>query len=225
MKPVPWSHSHLESIKNCPHQYHEVKVVKRVKDNNYNNEWGDWVHKQIEAHYKAKEPPPWHENLLPYVPQIESAVAWAGEGPRWFELKMGLSKQLTAAKFFDNDVWGRAITDLLVVNLDTCEAFNIDWKTGRVKPDSRQLRLAALFIFYHFPRVVRVHNSYEWLQHNTQTRESIEVLQLQDLWREFLPDLTYFRDAFRNGDFPKRPSGLCNGWCPVESCEHWKPKR
>lgn len=225
MKPIPWSYTHLNNSRNCPHKFAEVTVHKRVKDDGEHNAWGQWAHKQIEDNIKAKGAIPWHENMVPYVPHIERALEWAGEGKRFVELGMGLSTKLEPVNFFADNIWGRCKLDLIVVNNEAGEAYAIDWKFGKMKPDLTQLRLFAIFVFYHFPRVAKVHTSFEWMQDNQHTREMFVLTDLQDLWRQFLPALTEFKRLFAEGTFPKRPSGLCRGYCPVQSCEHWAPKR
>lgn len=228
MKPLPWSHSSLEKFRNCPHQYAEVKVYKTVEDSKGDAAiWGDWVHTQIEDHYKQRPTPEWHPNMLPYVPQVERALEWAGlgEGKRYVELELGISTKLQPCTMQAPDVWGRGIVDFLVLHPDTGHGKAIDWKTGKVKPDSKQMKRFALFIFYNFPRIVTLDTSFEWLQHGEHTRASFSLTDVQDIWRELMPELTQYQNAFKTEEFPKKQSGLCNGWCPVEHCQHWKPKR
>lgn len=226
MKPLPWSHSSLDKFKTCGHQYAEVKVYKRVADSQGTAAiWGDWAHTQIEEHYTTGLP--WHENILPYVPFIEKALRWAGfeaEHTPHFELELGINTKLEPCGMYDEGVWGRGIIDFLVVHPDH-SIHAIDWKFGKVKPDSKQMKMFALLIFYHFPQCAALHTSFEWLQHDQFTRAFFTPLDVQDLWREFLPVLTEYKNAFTTETFPKKQSGLCNGWCPVESCEYWRPKR
>lgn len=224
LTPIPWSFSHLNNSRNCPHKFAEVTLLKNYSDDGEGNEWGKWAHKQIELRYR---PPyqPWHENMLPYVPHIERAVEWAGAGMKFVEVKMGLSRQLIATDFFGKDVWARSVLDFLVVDYDNALARAIDWKFGKMKPDLRQLRLFALFVFYHYPRVNTVETSFEWMQDGKNTRQTFERSDMPQLWREFLPELVEFKKLFKDGVFPKRPSGLCRGYCPVQTCEHWAQKK
>lgn len=228
MKPLPWSHSSLEKFRNCEHQYAEVKVYKRVVDTaGEAADWGNWVHKEIEAHYKTKPTPEWHANVLPYVPQIERALEWAGEatGIRYVEMQLGITTKLQPCGMDADDVWGRGIVDFMVKHPDIATINAMDWKTGKIKPDNVQMKRFALFIFYHFPNVVTVNTSFEWLQYGTFTRASFSLVDVQDLWRELVPELTRFKEAFKTETWKKKQSGLCNGWCPVESCEFWRPRR
>jgi hypothetical protein len=235
MRPLPWSFTAISGFNSCPKQYSEVKVYKHFKDDMGEAAiWGDWVHKQIEAHYR--ELVPYHENMRAYLPHVEAAVAWTG-GWRtnpgspdgrgrmlMVEHKMGINTKLKKCDFFDPKVFGRAIADFLVVDNDV--AWCIDWKTGKVKPDNRQLKLFAIFVFTEFPYVNEVHTSFEWLMFAPQnTRKSFHRRELTELWASFMPDLTQIRDAFATETWQAKPSGLCNGWCPVTNCQHWKPKR
>ena len=46
------------------------------------------------------------------------------------------------------------------------------------------------------------------------------------IWREFISRSRRLENAYETDKWPKRPSGLCNGWCPAKGhCEHWRPKR
>jgi hypothetical protein len=224
MRPLPWSHSTLDKFGTCEHQYAEIKVYGHAVDvPGEAATWGAWVHTQIEEHFLVDPPLTWHANMLPYVPHIDSALAWAGDGDKYFEYEMAIDTKLQPTAFAGDDAWGRGIADVLVIR--GAEAWAIDWKTGKMKPDSKQLKRFALFIFYHFPEIVTVHTSFEWLQSRMETRADFTLLDVQDLWRELIPELTLYKNAFKTETWRKKPSGLCRGWCPVESCEHWSPKR
>jgi len=235
MRPLPWSYSSLNHFLTCPFQYSEVKVYKTVQETSGEMAlWGGWAHEQIEEHYKTLAP--WHENLLPYVPHIERALEWGGHhgfhAPKagqtlgklsFSEYKMALNSSLRPCTWEAEEVWLRGITDVLIV--EDCEAWVIDWKFGKVKPAMKQLKLFALLVFYHFPAIVKVNTSFEWLQFGQETRESFDIVDVPKLWQEFTPDLLQFREAFKTETWQKRPSGLCHGWCDVEHCSNWRPKR
>jgi hypothetical protein len=40
-----------------------------------------------------------------------------------------------------------------------------------------------------------------------------------------MPDIKQYQQAFVQDVWQARQSGLCHGWCPVTTCEYWKPKR
>jgi hypothetical protein len=121
------------------------------------------------------------------------------------------------------DAWVRGIIDLL--KIDNEVAKTIDWKLGKVKPDSKQLKLFALLVFYHNPEVNTVYTSFEWLQFKQRTEQVYTRDQIPDLWSAFLGDLGQFAKAFKTDTWQKRPSGLCFGWCGVTACSNWREKR
>lgn len=234
MKALPWSHTALNQFLTCPKQFSEIRVYKRFKEEpNEAATWGNWIHEEIDKFFKTREPI--HENLKPYWPQIEAAVQWAGgHGVRpgapdsrgrqiMSEYKMAISTKMQRTDWFADDVWTRAIADLLI--FDEHRAYAIDWKTGKVKPDSRQLKLFAVFVFIHFPWVTEVHTSFEWLQHGTVTRETFYLVDVPAIWQSMMPDLRALKEAFDTETWQAKPSGLCAGYCCITTCKHWKPKR
>lgn len=230
MKPIPWTHSHLDRFKNCPHQFAEVKVYKRYADAAMDGGWGNWVHDQISEHWLLDPPIAWHANMVPYAPHVERVVAWAreiGSSEEYFERKLAINTRLQPCDFFAKDVWSRGVVDLLTINREARRARAVDWKTGKVKPDNVQLERFVLLILAGHPEIDTVETSFEWLQFPQEqpTRAVWTREQTHDLWRKQLPILLNYKQAFDNEVWTKRPSGLCRGWCPVETCEHWQPKK
>jgi hypothetical protein len=227
MKPLPWSFSALNSFKTCPHQFAEVKVYKRFEEEQGEAAaWGNFLHKELEKWVAAGITP--HENVRPYMEHVQQAIMWMGgivsrnsqtdSVLTFAEYRMSLNAKLRPCDWNAVDVWLRGIADVLKINGN--EAWVIDWKTGKVKPDSRQLRLFAVLVFYHFPKVINCHVSFEWLQFGKNTRETINIMDVPSIWQEFLPDLLQYREAFKTETWQKRPSGLCKNYCPVHSCSH-----
>jgi hypothetical protein len=109
-----------------------------------------------------------------------------------------------------------------------CGPFVVTHNTGgKVKPDDcrTQFRLNAAMVFANYPQVLvvtgawvhtairKIHDDGLTLSHNeaTQVQEHV-ALQTRDI-----------EASETTGVWPKRPSGLCRGWCPVKDCHHWKP--
>ena len=233
MKPLPWSFSSLNKFVTCPMQYYETKVLGNFKDEPGEvAQWGTYVHKCIEdtvnmvesieevavkrAWFEASFP----ENAKIYMPQVLTAIGEM-ESMGCAECEMALSSSFAPCEWQDG--WVRGIIDLLKVS--GSEAWCVDWKLGKVKPDSKQLKLFALMVFYHYPTVNTVHTSFEWLQFKQQTKETYTRDQIPELWAVFEKDLQQYVQAFKTDIWQCRPSGLCRGWCPVESCQHWRPKK
>lgn len=229
MKPLPWSHSALSDFNNCPRAYYHKRIAKDVVDPpNEAGLWGDYVHKQFERYLNELNAPEWdgRKVLLPadleqYREYLDCIAAMPGE--LFVECKYAINTNLYPCDFFAKNVWCRSILDILSIEGERASV--LDHKTGKRKKDTRQLKLNALMVFIHHPSVKIVRTAYMWLKDNARDSETYIRTNEAALWEEFIPDLVRFKTAFKQEIFVPRPSGLCNGWCPVTDCEFWKPKR
>ena len=227
MKPLPWSHSALSDFNNCPKAYHHKRVLKDVVDPpNEAGMWGDYVHKEFEKYLKAWDAYTSNPYVLPadleqYRVYLDALAMFPGK--MHVECRYAITKHLAPCDFFAKDVWCRCIIDVL--HIDGERAHVLDHKTGKRKMDARQLKLCALMVFLPHPEVKVIKVGYAWLKEHTSDYEHYVRTGMDELWNEFVPDLTSYSYAARNMLFGPRPSGLCNGWCPVQTCEFWKPKR
>ena len=218
-----WSYSALNNFTNCPRKFHAYDIAKIVKEpENPAMLEGKRVHDAM-ANYISKGvplPTQWAH----YAKRIPATVA---DDTVLVEHKMACTFELEPCEYFDKRkrVWLRAVADLLVMAGDW--ALSIDWKTGKV-PDERwellpkhfQLRLTAVCIFLHFPKVQRVHSSYVYLNDGT----IIDFVMQRNELRDFIPQMYeyagVYQRAVRNEHFPPRPSGLCKRHCAVTGCEY-----
>jgi RecB family exonuclease len=234
VKPIPWSHSSLSDFLNCPKAYYHKRIAKDVLDPpNDAGRAGDYTHKAFEAYLTKGTPLPttypedireWPQGIRPPAAYEEYLDALKeGSGELRVECKYAITKDFKPCGFFDDGVWCRGILDILHINGDRARV--LDHKTGKRKSDGWQLKLAALLVFAHHPEVMTVKAGYMWLKDSAL--DTTEYLREQEgfLWQEFLPRLIQYKTAFEAEVFVPRPSGLCNGWCPVKDCEFWKPKR
>lgn len=225
MNPRPWSFSALGDFTNCPRAYYEKRIAKSVQEEQ--NEaalWGDYVHKQFDLYLKAWRPDtvvPLPANLEMYREYLDHFAR--GSGTMYSECEYAITKEQRPCGFFAKDVWCRAIIDVLHLDGDTARA--IDHKTGKIRHNTKQLKLSALMIFAHHPEIQEVKTGYFWLQDRVVAQETYAREQMGALWNEFVPELMSYRQAFHTETFNPKPSGLCYGWCPVTQCEFWKPKR
>lgn len=220
MKPYPWSHSSLDDFINCPRSYHEKRVLKSVKEEQSEQMiWGNFVHKAFELRIKDGTELP--EELQTHEPLMLALLDKPGVIIP--ERKVALSEKGIPCGFFDKDVWHRGVIDVSIVDNDRAEIW--DYKTGKPHSKFKQLKINALHVFCEFPDVQAVTVKYYWTKTETTTGETYTREMVPRLWGEFLPDLRQYKQAFNNDTWQPRPSGLCNGWCPVIRCEHWKPKR
>jgi len=224
----------LSDFKNCPKAYYAKRVEKSVIDPpNDAGLAGDYTHKAFEAYLKDGTPLPaqypltirdWPVGLKPpaaYQSYLDNIAALPGE--LLVENRYAITKDLEPCEFLAPDVWCRAILDIIILDGEVARV--LDHKTGKRKNDTRQLKLSALMVFLHHPEVMVVKTAYMWLKDGVRDSKTYVRAKEAELWAEFLPDLRQYKQAYKTVTFGPRPSGLCNGWCPVKTCEFWKPKR
>jgi hypothetical protein len=219
-QPKPWSHSVLEMFKNCPKQYHEVRVLKSVTETKGEaTVWGEEVHKHFEERMaNGVVLPPVLEMHEPFLARFEALP-----GQQLVEQRIALNTRGQPCGYWDPDVWYRGVIDLMKIRGDS--ALIIDHKTGKHHTKFGQLKLFALHTFAAYPDVNQIRGEYYWTQLRSTGGQTYVRSQIPVYWQEFLPDLRQFAQAFRTDTWQPRQSGLCNGWCPVEKCEFWRPKR
>ena len=222
MKPIPLAFSILERFINCPKQFHDVKVTHDFEDTpNETNLWGNYVHEEFEKYLSAKGTQPLPENLAIYQGYLDGILRQPGE--MHVEWKMAVDTRLEECSFWDKGCFLRGVQD--VVHITGTRASMIDHKTGKRKPRSKQMKMAALLLFLVRKDIERCRVAFAWLKTNEFDAEEFTRADIPDLWNAFMSDIKQYQQAFAQDIWQPRQSGLCHGWCPVTSCEYWKPKR
>jgi len=214
---VKWSFSGLKQFINCPRQYNEVKVLQNFAVKvSQQMQYGTEVHKALEDYVRDKVAlPKFYEK---FKTQVDALMEIPGE--RFVEHKMALTFALKPCAFDAEEYWVRGIADLLIVDDDV--AFVIDYKTGSDRyPDPKQLKLMALMIFSHFPKVEYVKAGLLFVAHNRFMPEDYKRSDIGALWNVFKWGLERLNTAAKYNSWPANPSGLCR-WCPVKTCEFHK---
>lgn len=216
-----WSFSSLNTYTTCPRQYdltYNTKVIPYTETEA--TIWGSRVHSALENY--AKGTAELDEQFVSFRPYVDKILALPGD--RFYERKFALTRNLDPCDFNDPKAWCRGVIDVGVVN--GAKALVVDWKTGKVRHDSDQLKLFAAFIMHHFPEVQTVKTVYAWLKHNEVTKETYTRAQLPEIWQHFLQKVARLEKSYETGRWVPRPSGLCNGWCGATQshCEFWSPR-
>lgn len=219
-----WSYSSIKTFDQCPKKYFHLKIVKDVKDEpGEAADYGTAVHEAAELFIKDGTPIP---EKFAYMRPIVEPLA-AKQGVKHTELRLGVSKTDTGYEpttFFAKDVWWRGIVDLLIVNGKT--AYMIDYKTGKSAKyaDMKQLDLMAGAIFVHYPEVQKIKSALAFVVSNEFPKKVHVREKLDQYFNVFNDQLDQLESAMDNGIWNAKTSPLC-GWCPVKSCEHYKPPR
>lgn len=220
LKDVKWSYSGMKDYINCPHQYHEVKILKKYqKAPTQQMLYGTEVHEALELY--VKEGKPLAKNYERFKDQVDSLNAITGD--KYPEFEMALTVDRKKTEFSAPDYWVRGITDLLIV--DGEQAYIVDYKTGSAKyPDPKQLQLMSLMVFEYFPQVNHVKAGLLFVMHNTFIPSEYKREDLETLWKDFLPVIERIRLSHEKDNWWPNPTPLC-GWCPVTTCTHYRVKK
>jgi ATP-dependent helicase/DNAse subunit B len=217
-KPVAWSYSALNAFENCGWRYYLTKIVKTVKEPQTKAlADGNDMHKAFEKHIKGDT---WMPDRFVHLTPVAEIVKNA-PGTKEVERKFALNRSLQETTYFGADVWVRGQFDAVVRNEKA--AVIVDWKNGKRKPDSDQLKLFAAAMFSLHPYLEAVHTAFVWIPDKKLDKETYSREEASGIWQEFLPRVRRLELAVAGNNFVKRPSGLCKGYCPVgrTNCEHW----
>lgn len=216
-----WSYSSIKTFDQCPKKYFHLKVVKDTKDEPGGAaDYGTAVHLAAEEYIRDGKPIP--EKFAFMRPIVERLEALPGK--KYAELKLGIRGDYSPCGFFDKDVWWRGIADLLVI--DGHRAWCVDYKTGKNAryADTKQLDLLAGAVFSHYPEVTKVKSSLLFVVSGELIPKTHRVTERSTYLSVFDEQLERLDAAMENGVWNAKTSPLC-GWCPVTTCEHWRPRR
>lgn len=136
------------------------------------------------------------------------------------EIQVTFGVRMNELSWFDRKAWCRVIFDLLIIVGDF--ALVIDWKTGKVKKYSDQLKLFAGAVMTKYPQVKRVLTAYVWLEHPDQAPVWAEYNDKdhEDIWQEFGDRAELIQLANESGNWPAKKNMFC-GWCDAlpSQCE------
>lgn len=232
-KLIALSWTRLETFEQCPRKFQGSYITKEFPKPDFDAEHfrkGRAVHKAIEDRIKYGTPIPnpirddkggeWYMDLS-HLDKFLISVDKAEDDQKLVEKKYALDHNYNAVDWFNRATIWRCAFDLCVVIGNT--AIIIDWKTGKVKQASDQLKLFAAFAFTVFPQVTRVVTAYVWCE-NQEAKPSIQTYdraQHQNLWLEFGDRGELVQMANESGNWPARKNSFCK-WCDAlpTQCEY-----
>lgn len=220
-KPVAWSYTALTAFETCPRRFFHTRIAKDVVEPEGEAlKWGNRVHQALEAYLlHGVDLPSGMQHLARFADRIKAKGQEPGAALA-AERKIALDDAFRPVAFFSKSAWVRGVLDVSVKR--GTKLFVGDWKTGKPKPDSDQLRLFAAIAMADDPEVQEVITAFLWLQDNTLTASRFTREDAAGIWQSFMPRVARLQHAVENNKFPPRPSGLCRSFCPVgrSRCEH-----
>lgn len=216
---MPVSFSRMSTFEQCETKYEHLYILKDVRDaGSFHTEYGTRIHEALE-HY-GRDGRPLSQEAVRYQPVVDLLLN--KPGVRYFEHQMAIDVDHQPVDWNSPFAWFRGIADVLILN--DSKAVIVDWKTGKVKDNPTQMILFALLVMDHFPEIEEVSTAFVWLAHNEVTSSTYCRKRKDQMWASVSPRIDALQKTLDLGVFGKTKSGLC-GWCPVESCEHWRKRR
>lgn len=211
MKKPAWSYSSLTAFEQCPKRYFHTRVAKDVPDPpGEAAQWGTEVHKQLELRVKDDKQLP---AALQYLEPMMSKILSTPHDSIAPEKQYCFNADFTPVAWFSKEAWCRSVIDLDIRKGD--RALILDYKTGKRKLDSDQLRLFAAVAMTADETLNRVTTGFLWLKDNKIDKETYTRSDVPSIWQDFLARVARLEAAFSNNKWVPKPSGLCKGWCPV----------
>jgi hypothetical protein len=84
---------------------------------------------------------------------------------------------------------------------------------------------ACLFMLHPWCDTVKLRWMYLKEGPSATVRHDFTRDQLDALIAHIHDPIQQIKHSYDVAHWPKKPSGLCNGWCGVKDCDFWKPKR
>jgi hypothetical protein len=209
-----WSYSKYKNYFTCPKRHYEVDIAKNYKDSSEALDYGNEVHDAF--HGACGKDIPLPEKFSEYQQWVDKYAAPGLPGKLYVEQQYAITQTFHPTQWFAKNAWFRAVVDLLRVDGPVARA--VDWKTGNMKHDSRQLMLSTVAIFAHHPRVERVLTEFVWLGDGITTQETFDRNSIRNELPPVLEGVKEMMHASATLNYPPKPGKLCAKWCPVTSC-------
>ena len=232
--PKNFSYSAVERYETCPFAYKRTDILRDIKNvPGPEAAWGNMVHQLYEdaikeGRYVEGEHSWLNRYLAPFYEFTNSRRGViVAEGETVFTKQFKLTEKFAKG---ENAAWWRTYSDVLVFLNSGKIILYADWKTGAMKPRQinkykKQLRYAALALFIRYPHCEAVYCADVWVKDGGKvTAETFHRSEMNALLEEMLTDAAEMAYSIQHDNFPKKPGGLCKGWCAVTDCPHWTPK-
>jgi len=233
-KQIAWSWTRLNDFETCPRMFQGKYITKDFPKPDFDQLHfikGRAIHKAIEDFLKEGVEIPFpivsgvnvfHVKLDFLKPLFDKL---AHVDTRLVEENICFAFDLSKRSWFAKDAWCRVIFDCLVIVGDF--ALIIDWKSGKVKRHSDQLKLFAAAAMTLFPKVNRVMTAYVWCEHPTASPTFSEYTRAdQDaLWLEFGDRAELIQMASESGNWPAKKNNFCKfcdalpSQCEFKQCD------
>lgn len=209
---VAFSYSRLEGYETCPKKFFRMNIAKDIKEpQNDKTQFGTDMHLAFAKFLRNNTMLPLHlRQHLPMLRQLQQAP-----GEKVIEQQIAINAEYKQTDWFAKDTYCRVISDLTIMN--GSHAVMFDWKSGKMKDDFDQLRLAAAVMFLIAEEIETISMHFVWTQNKQVTSDKMAREEMPAVWANLMPRLQVYQNAHANQDFPARKGVHCN-WCWVKDC-------
>lgn len=219
MSLAAFSYSRLEGYETCPRKFFKLSVEKSIKEKqNDKTDYGTEVHLAFANYIKSGKALPLH--LRQHKPMLEQLRNAPGE--KVVEQQVAINAAYAPTGWFDKDVYCRVISDLTILNGPKAAMF--DWKTGKMKDDFTQLRLAGAVMFLLAEELEHISLHYVWTKDKKITTDKLTRDEMPGVWADLAPRIERYQIAHQQQAWPAK-SGIHCRWCPDVSCPFNQSKK
>jgi len=161
------SYSSIATYKGCPARFKYSRIDRLPDPSGPAAERGTRIHADAEAFFSEGSLPILSEELEPWRPVMQD-LSSRGARP---EVKFSLDKNLDPCEWEAGAL--RGVIDLTWTEGDT--AYVIDWKTGRVRDYSDQLKMYSLALLASKPNLHDVKAHVVYIDHHPRTSTPIRM--------------------------------------------------
>jgi CRISPR/Cas system-associated exonuclease Cas4 (RecB family) len=223
-----WSWTGLSTFRQCPFQFEQTALRKAfTKTSGPALERGSKVHEALATWLLTGEDEAFDALRLPSAPIIRQLVGRMNGilGPPRAECSVAVDAEWRPCGFFDEQVWGRGLVDVLWHANDA--AVLIDWKTGSSAADPLQLRLLAYLVLAHLADVDVVRAAFFYVDQPEITKQMVKITversEFAKIATDGVKELDDLYTAINLENFQPKPGKHCN-WCPVETCPYYRQR-
>lgn len=207
----PISHRRITDFDLCARQFQHKHILKDVPPSKGPHlDRGNAIDAALTQAVKTGIVPPGLEHMRKIILAI-----YLREGETHTQLELALTWGLKECDWFDQaHVWFRAKFDMLMFDGDVCTV--IDWKTGQIREDSKQLERYAFAVFAAWPFVNTVKTIYAWVDHKTISPPAIytRAADYERIGRDIVGRSKIIDAAINAKEFGPTKNDKCK-WCPV----------
>lgn len=237
---ISWSR--LESAEQCPLQCYWKNFAPKDQRIPFDNDnphlikgkiWHYWMEcylkgervklsKDLVRHKdrieKFFEDPP--AEILRFTPLIRALRKAPGE--LLVEEQMTLTEKYKKCSWYGELAYWRTIYDCLHIS-PSGVAKSLDWKTGKVRDKSDQLKFSSAAAMLRWPKIHEISTSYMWLEHEAPpTTVTYKRKELKGIMEEWEDRVEVVKIMAEDNSWEATPSDFNCKWCEATpaQCKH-----